>query len=84
MIYKNVSQITINNTLDIAYKKDLDVIEKTGSLLDEYLIHNDTITFGKSRKAYKYIIFKERYLNEWSSCIDLILTNDNKHIEYFN
>lgn len=83
MIYKNVSQKTVENTLELANKNNLEIIQKEGSLLDEYLIYNNKIRFGKSKKAYKYIIFREIFLNEWSSRQDLILTDDEKLTEYF-
>lgn len=83
MIYKNVSKKTLEDTIKLANEHNLEIIQKEGSLLDEYLIYNNKLNFGKSKKAYKYIIFREIYVNEWSSRQDLILTDDEKLIEYF-
>lgn len=83
MIYKNVSKKTLEDTIKLANKHNLEIIQKEGSLLDEYLIYNNKLNFGKSKKAYKYIIFREIFLNEWSSRQDLILTDDEELTKYF-
>lgn len=84
MIYKNVTMETLDKTLKLATENDLDIYQQAGSLLDEYLIINKNIRFKNSKKIYKYIIFREQYLNGWSSQLNLILSDNTKQTEYFN
>lgn len=62
---------TINN---IAY----DYFE--GSLLDNAIIYNmdNELKIYIDGKTSKYIIIKEKYLNEWSSILEVIFTDDSK------
>lgn len=79
--YNSVDLKTIEKLINLSLKKGNDIEKYEGGLLNNYLIVNSgKITFGKA-KARKYIIVKEKYLNEWSSTNDVIFTDD---IELYN
>ena len=54
-----------------------------GNLLDNYIIDNVNRLVFNTSKARKYIIIKEMFLNEWSSCYDVIFTDDEKEVDDF-
>ncbi|MBK0347882.1 hypothetical protein JDW15_04390 [Aerococcaceae bacterium zg-ZJ1578] len=49
-----------------------------GCLLDNYLfeVFDDNISFFADGKQFKYIIARERYINEWQSMYVVIFTDD--------
>lgn len=57
---------------------EFDVVEST--LNDEYIIYsNNAIKIG--RVFRKYMIVRETFLNEWSSKLSLIMTDDEKEYQ---
>lgn len=49
-----------------------------GNLLDNHLFFlDDNVRIGRI-KARKYLFFVEKYLNEWSSCYEMVLTDSEK------
>lgn len=80
----SIGNETLNKVINKANELDLRVEMIEGSLLDNYLIlNNGKISLGKSKKPYKYIVILEKYLNEWSSEMILITTNNKKDLGIF-
>ncbi|MBS4462208.1 hypothetical protein JXA27_06505 [Aerococcaceae bacterium zg-B36] len=79
----------INNLLKMENSIEL-VAKFDGCLLDNYLfeVFDDNISFFKDKKQFKYIIVRERYVNEWQSIYAVIFTNDenifNEQYEIFS
>ena len=81
----------INQLLDkTATNSDFKLIcSYAGGLLDNYLFENinysngSGIVLGKTRKARKYIICKEVYVNEWSSTYEVSETDSEKSANDF-
>lgn len=49
-----------------------------GCLVDNHLFFlADNVRIGRV-KARKYLFFVEKYLNEWSSCYEMVLTDSQK------
>ena len=61
-----------------------DVIYEDGCLVGNYLIHigENNLKLGKV-KLRKYIIILEKYLNEWCSTLEMILTDNERLFESF-
>ena len=75
---ENISNYLVNNGYDF------EVIE--GNLQDNLLaeIGENTLKLGKI-KMRKFIIIVEKFLNEWSSSLEMILTDDAElYSEYYN
>ena len=52
-----------------------------GCLVDNHLFFlADNVRIGRI-KARKYLFFIEKYLNEWSSCFEMILTDSQKEYD---
>lgn len=52
-----------------------------GSLVDNHLFFlDDNVRIGIT-KARKYLFFVEKYLNEWSSCYEMVLTDSEKEYD---
>ena len=81
-IIKNIDLETCNKIVDMANSQGLEVIQFDGCLLDDYIIYNhDTLKVGRAIR--KYMIIQEYYINEWSSGLKLILTDNNKKVDQF-
>lgn len=62
--------------ISMAVNDGVDVRQVAGSLQDNVMFENETgIRIGNRMKARKYIIMVEEYVNEWSSAINLIMTD---------
>jgi len=73
---KSVEQI-----LKFANDNNHEVDMFDGCCLDNYIIYsNSKIKIGKL-KPRKYIILLEKYLNEWSSVTEMILTDNDLYVE---
>lgn len=68
---------TCERVIALAVSNEDRIEEYTGSLLDNYIIKTDTITFGRV-KPRKYIIFEETFVNTQSSKYVVTLTDDVK------
>ena len=72
-----ITQGTADNIISFLSNKgyDMDVLE--GNLTDGFIaeIGNNNFSLGKI-KFRKFIIVVEQYLNEWSSSLKMILTDD--------
>lgn len=72
----------ISDLLTIADKNGIEYECFEGSLQDNFVFyHADKIRI--ENKSAKYIIVKERFLNEWSSDLVLTLTNSDRKAEEF-
>lgn len=81
-IIKNIDLETCNKILDMANGQDLEIIQFDGCLLDDYIIYNyDTLKVGRAIR--KYMIIQEYYINEWSSGLELLLTDSEKKVDQF-
>lgn len=72
------ADIIINGLMSRGY----DVEEIPGGLLDNYFceIGNNTLKLGRY-KMRKYMMIVERYVNEWTSALELILTDSVEKFE---
>ena len=69
--------------IKLASELDLDYETYEGCLLDNHVIRNaEQIKFGRV-KPRKYILIKEKYVNEWSSALELTMTDDEEIINEF-
>lgn len=74
---------TADAFIELASKLDLDYETYTGCLLDNYVIRGaEQIKFNRV-KPRKYILIKEKYLNEWSSTLELTMTDNEEIINEF-
>lgn len=81
-IVKNIDLETCNKIVDMANGQGLEVIQFDGCLLDDYIIYNhDTLKVGRAIR--KYMIIQEYYINEWSSGLELLLTDSDKKVDQF-
>ena len=81
LTYNKVDSKIINELIE---KSNGELIEQFESnLLDNYIIDNVNRLVFNTGKARKYIIIKEMFLNEWSSCYDVIFTDDEKEVDDF-
>jgi hypothetical protein len=53
-----------------------------GSLQDNFIFYNNNV-INIGWGSAKYIIVKERFLNEWSSDLVLIMTDSDEEVEEF-
>lgn len=73
----------LDKLLEIANDNECEVEEYSGSLLDNYTIENtEMIRIGRA-KPRKYILVEEYYVNEWSSGLQLTMTDDFTLLENF-
>lgn len=81
IVYNRIDTNTVEKILSMSIELNNDTEQYEGALLDNYIIYNKKrISLGKA-KGREYIIAREKYLNEWSSCYELIFTDDIKEIE---
>lgn len=81
-IIKNIDLETCNKIVDMANSQGLEVIQFDGCLLDDYIIYNhDTLKVGRAIR--KYMIIQEYYINEWTSGLELLLTDSEKKVNEF-
>lgn len=82
-----VTMAGYNKIIDLACNNNMIVDIYQGCLLDNVIIVNDDI-IKIGRKTRKYLIMVEKYLNCWTSNIELIGTDDeqtyNKWVEKFD
>lgn len=85
---KTVEILTDNEAqqeiIKMATDSELFVREVPGALTDNYIIYdNESIRIGNRMKPRKYIIMTAKYLNEWSSGVNLIMTDSEKVLESY-
>ena len=84
IIIKNVNDMEcVEELLKLSYSKNLDVYFFDGSLLDDIVIINEEKAIVIDGKEREYIILKEKYVNDWSSCYDVILTDNYDSVREF-
>ena len=74
---KKVDYCDVKAMLELADELGVDIEGYEGSLVDNYIIHNDRKIKVNSNTA-DYIIAKETYKNSWESDYTVILTDDTK------
>lgn len=86
LVYKATTDLydkVVSNVINLGYELDNDLFIIEGTLQDSCLIiSNHKIKIGKA-KPRKYIIFESVYINEWSSELQMILTDDDKRADKF-
>lgn len=76
----NVELETVNKLIELAVDENKPFEVFDGVLLDSYIIYDaENIQIGKI-KPRKYIILREKYLNCWSSTIEMTMTDDENMI----
>ena len=77
-----ISTNVLNEILEIAEEIGVSYDCFEGCLRDNYVFYSDEC-ISIEGKSSKYLIIKERYLNEWSSDLILIMTNSTEEVENF-
>lgn len=79
-----ISSNSANNIVKYFEFHGFNVECKEGVLLDNYCIEvgENNLKIGKV-KVRKYIIIIEKYINEWSSSLEMILTDSKEIYERF-
>lgn len=78
-----VEMETVNALLELSADLCIDVDIFEGCLVDNLVFYDTTnIKLGRV-KPRKYIIIKEVYLNEWSSGIELTMTDNDDKVNEF-
>ena len=81
--YGNIDNDVVETIISMSIELNSVIEEYEGSLLTNYIVYNDRkISLGRA-KGREYIIAKEKYLNEWSSCYDVIFTDEEKEVDEF-
>jgi hypothetical protein len=79
----NITLESVNQIINFANDKGLQVDIFEGTLLDNYVIYDtSTIDIGRT-KGRKYIILREKVLNCWSSITELIMTDNDEFVNDF-
>lgn len=73
----------IDKLVQAAIENEIDFECYEGSLIDNYIFYSNKIIRIKGNRATKYIIVKEKYLNEWSSVHEITLTDSDKKANEF-
>ena len=83
---------SVNNILNYAVESGCEINRYQGSLLDNYIVYDaeelifkisDSEPYNKEYnliKDKKYILLKEKFLNEWSSITEITFTNDEQKV----
>ena len=82
-----ITETQANNIVDFFVSNGCnDIIIKEGCLQDNYCLDIGENNYKIGRiKIRKYLIITEKYLNEWSSYLELIMTdNENIYNKYYN
>ena len=86
IVYKATTELydkVVTSAMNLGYELDNDLFIINGTLQDSCLIiSNYKIKIGKANPR-KYIIFESVYVNEWSSELQMILTDDDKKADKF-
>lgn len=80
---KMITISDFNKIVDLAINRGMDVDIFEGVLVDSAIIETGNVRLLKNSPKSKYIILKEKYLNSWSSGIQLTFTNSEKKAEEF-
>lgn len=77
----NIEMVVVDKFIKLVIDLGLDYEIYEGCLLDNYVIRGtEQIRLGRV-KPRKFIMIKEKHLNEWSSTLELTMT-DNEEIIY--
>lgn len=79
-----ISQAQADKIINYFIDNDYSVEVAEGTLTDNYLVNVGTNNLKLGHvKIRKYIVIIGKYLNEWSSTLDLILTDNEKTFRDF-
>lgn len=78
----NIDPDFLSKIFEMAGKYDIDYDCYEGCLQDNFIFYN-TRPIKIDGKSRDFIIVKERFLNEWSSDLILIMTNSIEEVENF-
>lgn len=79
----NIDMELADNFIELASELGLDCETYEGCLLDNHVIRGaEQIKLGRV-KPRKFIMIKEKYLNEWSSTLELTMTDNEEIINEF-
>lgn len=81
LVYSKVDSKIVDELIEKSNGEFIEQFE--GNLLDNYIIDNINKLVFNTSKARKYIIIKEKFLNEWSSCYDVVFTDNEKEVDEF-
>lgn len=77
----------VNKLCDYCCQNGIDFEVYQGSLLDNYIFYDTEHIKLNKIEPRKFIIIREKYLNEWNSTFEMIMTDDEglveKYIEMF-
>ena len=77
---KIISLKSCEKILSLACKNDYEIEQFEGGLLDSYLIsYNKTISIDRA-KPRRFIAILEEYVNEWTSRLRLVQTDNEEKI----
>ena len=77
---KIISLESCEKILSLACKNDYEIEQFEGGLLDSYLIsYNKTISINRA-KPRRFIAILEEYVNEWTSQLRLVQTDNEEKI----
>lgn len=79
----SVTNKFINKLIIVAEQNKIIYDSFEGTLNDNYIFYDTEILRITGVERAKYIIIKEVYLNEWSSDLQLFVTDDIKEVDKF-
>lgn len=78
-IRKNIDVDLVNDIVNALYDNGYEHADYCqGVMLDSQLFFLNSNLKILGYKARKYLFFVEKYLNEWSSCYEMVLTDSQK------
>lgn len=79
----NIEMVVADKCIELAGELGIDYETYQGCLLDNHVIRGaERIGFGRV-KPRKFIMIKEKYLNEWSSVLEMTMTDNEKIVNEF-
>lgn len=69
--------------LNYVYENEVPVDIFEGTLLDNFIIYNHKFIKFKGKEPTDFIILRVKYLNEWSSVTEMILTDDQSVVDHY-
>ena len=77
---KIISLKSCEKILSLACKNDYEIEQFEGGLLDSYLISDNTTISINRAKPRRFIAILEEYVNEWTSQLRLVQTDNEEKI----
>lgn len=82
MLNVSLDEISVNDLIVLMGEQEIDCDCYEGCLQDNLIYYGteNVVIDGMSRK---FLIFRERYLNSWSSDLELIMTDSYEEVEKY-